>query len=409
MSLTKWAFLYAPENTGVFNFFRILRPALAKSGIDLRWVAASRTKWTISVTACNNNAEGEFVGDQRDSDKNKAFKLVKFLNRNGFKGVIVNIGGGVTLENNLVRYLPPHLARIAVVHITSFETTRTIAALSTYVHQIIAISPRISDDAKATLSIERRAKVSIIPHGVPEDAFAVEARKKINDGIRLLMLGRVQNDQKGVFDLPKLLDMLEVQTAVTVAGEGPDRPELERRLTSHSDRVSILGWVGHDRAMDLCGDHDVLYFPSRYEGFGFVLIEAMARGCVPVASLLPGVTDFIVEDGVTGYLVAPGDVDDAAAKIKELGESPQRLEELSVAAQRSVYEQFHINDMAAGYARTMSEVGGGRGHIAEPLDLQTWCYPRSRTKLLRRIVPERVKSRLRAARASSNLLMKFVR
>ena len=42
--------------------------------------------------------------------------------------------------------------------------------------------------------------------------------------------------------------------------------------------------------------------PSRFEGFGFSLIEAMAAGCVPIVSRIHGVTDWIVEDGKTGFV-----------------------------------------------------------------------------------------------------------
>ena len=62
---------------------------------------------------------------------------------------------------------------------------------------------------------------------------------------------------------------------------------------------------------------DVFVLPSSREGLPVALLEAMAAGLPAVASRLPGATDAVIDDGRTGVLVTPGDVDGFAAAIEE--------------------------------------------------------------------------------------------
>jgi glycosyltransferase involved in cell wall biosynthesis len=77
---------------------------------------------------------------------------------------------------------------------------------------------------------------------------------------------------------------------------------------------------------------DVIVLPSRSEPWGLVLNEAMATGCVPVASWGAGATADLVTDGVTGRVVAPGNVAGLRAVLAELVAAPQQLTTLSRAA-----------------------------------------------------------------------------
>ena len=62
-------------------------------------------------------------------------------------------------------------------------------------------------------------------------------------------------------------------------------------------------------------------FTSRNEGFGLTLIEAMAAGAALVAARA-GAAEFVVEDGVTGVLTPPGDVDALVAALEPLMRDP---------------------------------------------------------------------------------------
>jgi glycosyltransferase involved in cell wall biosynthesis len=83
-------------------------------------------------------------------------------------------------------------------------------------------------------------------------------------------------------------------------------------------------------------NHDLLLATSQFEGFGTVVIEAMAAGLPVVASAVGGASDY-VQDGRTGYVVRPGDVDGFVRAVEVLlGQSSDRLLEFRRAARESV-------------------------------------------------------------------------
>ena len=67
---------------------------------------------------------------------------------------------------------------------------------------------------------------------------------------------------------------------LTVSGDGPDLAELKGRfaVAGMAERVEYLGWTDPNDVPGLMERHDVFLFPSRFEGFGKTLIEAMAGG-----------------------------------------------------------------------------------------------------------------------------------
>jgi glycosyltransferase involved in cell wall biosynthesis len=83
----------------------------------------------------------------------------------------------------------------------------------------------------------------------------------------------------------------------------------------------------------------LLVSPSLYEGFGLPAAEAMACG-TPVVATTAGALPEIVEDGVSGILVPPGEVEPLAEAIRALLEDPGRCREMGEAGARQVRERF---------------------------------------------------------------------
>ena len=123
----------------------------------------------------------------------------------------------------------------------------------------------------------------------------------------------------------------------------------------------------------------------------------MAGGCVPVASLLPGITDWIIEDGVNGLLFPVGDVKRAAAHLLDLYNDRNRLTAMRDNARKAA-SQFSLDRMADSYEELFQEVLTRPARIkpAEPLDDCTLA-PGLRPAWWFRL-PAPLKDRLRAAR-----------
>ena len=89
--------------------------------------------------------------------------------------------------------------------------------------------------------------------------------------------------------------------------------------------------------------------PSYSEGLPIVLLEAMALGAVPVASRLPGCTDFVIEDGVSGALVPVGDEEGFASRVVALARDRQLLDAMSRSAWQRSKDTFSSARMSESY------------------------------------------------------------
>jgi glycosyltransferase involved in cell wall biosynthesis len=107
------------------------------------------------------------------------------------------------------------------------------------------------------------------------------------------------------------------EARLVVVGDGPERRGLERlaRALGLGGAVTMCGRLSRDDAADRLEGAWVQVVPSRYqEPFGIVILEAMARGTVVVASRAGGIPE-IVRDGETGLLVPPGDEEALAGAL----------------------------------------------------------------------------------------------
>jgi glycosyltransferase involved in cell wall biosynthesis len=162
--------------------------------------------------------------------------------------------------------------------------------------------------------------------------------------------------------------------------------------------VQFLGRVPYEQVPQVLAQADVYIFPSRYEGFGLSLVEAMASGCVPVTSEIRGVTDSIVKHGKTGYVFPNGDWRQVAGHIVQLAREPVRVREMSAAAKESVGRRFSIETVVEQYVRLMDKVLANPRLLSPPLCVQRWRYPRGLRAGLRTYLPEGIKIRLRVLR-----------
>jgi glycogen synthase len=181
---------------------------------------------------------------------------------------------------------------------------------------VLVITPRLRRLLLADGVDENR--VHLIPPGVNpslfegpfEDPFAGIGRP------RVLFVGRLA-PQKGVHTLVAAAGLLEDPSVrVLLVGDGPERKALERKAEriDAGDRLRFVGFSAHDRLPAAMAHADVLVLPSVYEELGTVLLEAMWAGLPIVASRTGGIPD-VIEDGVNGLLVPPGEPEALASVI----------------------------------------------------------------------------------------------
>jgi glycosyltransferase involved in cell wall biosynthesis len=127
-------------------------------------------------------------------------------------------------------------------------------------------------------------------------------------------------EQKGVSDGLRAFAHVAQQhpnARLLIAGEGPLRTALENEASTLGikNRVHFLGWRGDIPA--LMAALDIFLMPSLWEGFGLVLLEAMAQAVPIIATYVSAIPEIVVNDE-TGILVPARDVEALAAALENL-------------------------------------------------------------------------------------------
>ncbi len=196
----------------------------------------------------------------------------------------------------------------------------------------------------------------VVPNGVDLDLHAQPAASSTPYVFAAGRLGRMKG-----FDL--LIDAfvrarLDPAVRLVIGGDGDERGRLERLIADHdlADRVELRGWMAPQEIADAMGAAMFVVVPSRMEAFGIVALEAWRSGAALLMTDRGGGGE-LVEDGVTGMLVDPTDVDALATAIRTLAGDPALRERLAAAGHDCV-ERFTwaaVADAYHGiYARTLS-------------------------------------------------------
>ncbi len=206
------------------------------------------------------------------------------------------------------------------------------------------------------------AIVSVMPMGFDLSAFSALTRRVDPDAVTLLFVGRLV-EKKGLAVLLAALREFppEAPWRLTVVGDGPLRPELERAAAGMP--VSFVGQLGRADLAESYATADVAVFPSvrsasgDQDGLPVALLEAMGSGCAIVASDLPGL-NHAVNDGESGLLVPPGDVPELARAIALLVHNPAERHRLAERG-ASQARRFDVSVVAAGYRDLLTRAAAG--------------------------------------------------
>ncbi len=226
-----------------------------------------------------------------------------------------------------------------------------------------AVSRFVADEVVTDLGADPE-RVVAIHSGVPpvSAGHQGDGRRLVGAETYVLALGTVEPRK----DLPMLVRAFDAiagprpDARLVIAGaDGWGVEALHQALNNahHRRQITRLGWVDHHQRSGLLADATVLAYPSRYEGFGFPPLEAMAVG-VPVVATRVGALPEVLGEAAT--LVAPGDVDALASALAGLIDDDARRHAQVEAGYRQVgaYDWDRATDaMVALYRRAATERG----------------------------------------------------
>lgn len=389
-------YLGSPGPYGHFTLFRNVRSGLAAQGQTIRWIGngtwAAETMrdpaWASEIPF------GEVVGGESTDQDTLGKALVRHIVDRQYEAILFNFPQN-RCEMNVARYLPESILRVLVVGMMGNGTYRLCRGVRDNVHATVALAPRIRDDLVEHFDFD--PKRTSVCGGIDLAPFNNLPPRQPSKSLRLVYFGRITDGQKGIFNLPLILQKVsDEDVELHVIGGGPDLEALKERCGKFGSRVTFHRPVRQEDIPRMLSGYDVFVFPTRYEGLGYVIPEALASGCVPVCSHLRGVTDFLVRDGETGFLFPVDDVEAAAACVRRLARDRKLLKRCSEAAVADAHERFDCIAAGAVWAKLLRDLRDAPPAVAPSLPLEQWNYPRQFNRGLRGYVPERLKNVVRA-------------
>ena len=181
-----------------------------------------------------------------------------------------------------------------------------------------------------------------------------------DDRKRILCSGRLRSFKRFHDAIDAFLSIAQKRPEwdLVVAGDGPERANLEARVPSHlRSRVKFLGMIAEpDRVMSLFKDTHLFLHPAGYEPWGMVIQEAAAAGVPIVATDVTGSAADLVRDDDNGFKVAVGDVrtmGDALLKVTDPAHYPR-----FAANAKTMLDRWHQKyEAGRGFVAAMKSVG----------------------------------------------------
>lgn len=233
------------------------------------------------------------------------------------------------------------------------------ALLTWILRRFLVSSDAVTVLSKAELSAYRafdaRIRVHLIPNGIDPTGLADQARAcNANRPLQLVYIGRLAR-AKGLFELIEAsmeLNRAGREFKLSIAGGGPDQGALIAAAAKAGlhQRVRFLGSVFAAEKFRLWLDADLFVFPTYTEGLPYSLLEAMAAGCVPIATPVGAIPD-VMRDGEHGLFVPVKDAGALARAVAALDDDRAALARMAEACRRRVREHYTLARLAGDFRR----------------------------------------------------------
>jgi len=196
-------------------------------------------------------------------------------------------------------------------------------------------------------------KLVVIYNGVDPERFLKPHERKSGSKTVVTYVGRLA-PPKDLITLLKAVKLLS-GVEVLIVGDGELRDKVEKYVFENglSEKVLLLG--EREDVPEILSNSDIFVLPSRWEGLPFTIIEAMMAGLPVVASKVGGVPE-LVDDGITGFLVPPGDHLSLAQAIRKLVDDKNLREKMGKLGREKALKLFTVERMLEETARVYEEV-----------------------------------------------------
>lgn len=224
--------------------------------------------------------------------------------------------------------------------------------------RVITCSHHMAGEVQACFHIPPE-KIDVVPNGISPyrnrrrtqlDVADFRSPYAVSDRQVVFSIGRLVYE-KGfhllIEAVPRILSEFP-DTRFIIAGRGPEGPNLGQQAINMGvvDNVRFPGFISDEERDCLYHAANCAVFPSLYEPFGIVALEAMIAGCPVVVSEIGGLREFVRHDK-TGVTVYPDDAQSVAWGIRSTLRDPARAAARAKEAQQVARREFNWDAIAA--------------------------------------------------------------
>jgi phosphatidylinositol alpha-1,6-mannosyltransferase len=269
-----------------------------------------------------------------------------------------------------MQVMAPRMKSIVCTHgVEVWEPLPSLRKNSLRCATLVLAPSRATADFVTSLQGVPPARVRVLPWGLDPDfekKIAGPSVSKLPEGFPegrvVLTVGRwlATERYKGMDTLINAMPRLLLRwpdLQLVLIGAGDDREWLEAIARESGVRLHVhfLSDLNYSQLSACYAAAEVFALPSRGEGFGFVYLEAMARG-KPVIGGAHGGAPEVIADGATGYLVQHGDPVQLATSIDALLANPELARQMGARGRERVEREFRFSVFAKAFRKILREL-----------------------------------------------------
>ncbi|SDH02352.1 glycosyltransferase family 4 protein [Winogradskyella thalassocola] len=253
--------------------------------------------------------------------------------------------------------LPNSIIKISVQHNTTIKSSKRLSFNSQYLNFSAGVSSAVTSVMETYH--QDKEKIVVLPNGVSKTGNKTYDLKTSNL-LRLLYVGRLDNHQKNIFILPKVLKSLineGINATITVAGSGEHEEELKNKFLDLglNDNFKFVGRISAIELGEFFESHDFVLNMSNWEGLPMVILEAMSAGIIPILSNIEPHKYALGTNISREILTANNSIDSYVNIMKKLHKNAQMRIEISKELKERWEFNFSIEAFGENYLNLIED------------------------------------------------------
>lgn len=274
----------------------------------------------------------------------RSFYIAHSLTKNGIQNVHLFWGHYPSLVGLAIKGIAPHIN--VTLSLGAYDLVRNLPLsrfLSKHARLVTHAQGNVQQIADRTGACP--SSITVIYRGVQiPDRVSKDSPRAPQNIVCAERLTKTKRTRDVLTAFRYILNSFPSAT-LTIIGDGPERKDLEIQIKNHQleHHVTLLGWIEHERITDFLAQATLLISLSQSPGERLpnIVKEAFAVGCPVIVGHTPCIEE-LVESGINGYIVQPGDTSDAADKAKNILADPSLRDYMSKNAYRTAITTFDI-------------------------------------------------------------------